>query len=152
MKPNKVFRVLAVVFMLMMLSLSDSKGELTITLPEDPPDEETPGSAIVAQPDKPKKNPPLRLALALSDGSQISGVPDVSSFAIQTTFSKIDIPLKRIKNMKFQEDHKTVSIEFLNGDKLTGVLVSGPIKITTTFGKVSIKIEFIKSITMRIRK
>ena len=93
---------------------------------------------------------PLRLALELSGGSRIIGVPSLSTVAVETPFGKLDIPVKQIKSIRFEKDHETVSVELRNGDKFSGIVGLRELKLVTTFlGEVSIKIQHVRSIEVR---
>ena len=43
-----------------------------------------------------KAEPQLRLALDLVDGSHIIGLPSIDSVPVQTSYAKMDIPLKQL--------------------------------------------------------
>ncbi len=90
-------------------------------------------------------NMPFRLAVDLSDGSRIIGVPSMNSVHVQTSYAEMDLPLKQIRIIMIEDDHETASLEFRNGDKLKGVLSSRPLELETLFGKASIGIEHITS-------
>jgi hypothetical protein len=92
---------------------------------------------------------PLRLELDLVDGSSIIGVPTIKSVAVETTYAKMDIPLKQIVNIKIEDDHETASFELQNGDKLKGVLNLEPIELETVFGEVSLGVQHVTSIHVR---
>ena len=89
---------------------------------------------------------PLRLALDLSDGSHLIGVPNLDSVSVRTPYARMDIPLKQIRSVKMGKDHETASIDMRNGDLLKGVVSLEPTKLRTAFGAVSIGIEIIKEI------
>jgi len=91
-------------------------------------------------------NQPLRLELDLLSGSRVIGIPRIESLPVQTSFAKMDIDLKKIVTVTFDEDHKTASFSLRNGDKLKGVISVEPIKLETLFGKVSIGIEHIRKL------
>ena len=88
----------------------------------------------------------LRLELDLVDGSCVIGTPGIKSVPVQTSYAKMDIPLKQILTLKMGEDHETASLDLQNGDKLKGVINLEPIKLETVFGKVAIGTEYIKDI------
>ena len=93
-----------------------------------------------------KAEPQLRLAIDLIDGSHIIGIPSILSVPVQTSYAKMDVPLKQILSIKMVEDHETASVELQNGDKLKGVVSLAPIKLETAFGKVKIGIEYIREL------
>ena len=49
----------------------------------------------------------LRLELSLADGSRIIGTPAIKSIPVQTSYAKMDVPLKHILTIKIGEDHET---------------------------------------------
>ena len=89
---------------------------------------------------------PLRLSLDLVDGSHVIGVPNIKSVPVQTSYAKMDIPLRQIRSIKIADDHETASLELQNGDKLTAVLGVGPIELGTIFGKTTIGLEHIEQL------
>lgn len=88
----------------------------------------------------------MRLELDLVDGSHIIGVPKIESVPVQTSYARMDVPLKQLINIKMGDDHETASIDLRNGDKIKGVISLAPIKLKTVFGKVFIGIEHIKDL------
>ncbi len=95
---------------------------------------------------KDKEEAQLRLDLDLVDGSHITGTPGIETVPVQTSYAKMDIPLKQILAIKIAEDHETASIDLQNGDKLKGVVNLEPIKLETVFGKVAIGIQHIRGL------
>lgn len=88
----------------------------------------------------------MRVTLELSDGSRVIGIPAISSISVQTTYAKMDIPLKQIQQVSIGGDHKTVAVKMANGDQLTGLLNLRPFELATLFGKVSIAIEHLTTL------
>lgn len=88
--------------------------------------------------------PQVRLELDLVDGSHISGMPNIKSVPVQTSYAKPDLSLRQILTIRFDENHETVSVTMRNGDKLKGVATLGPIELETVSGKVSVGIEQIR--------
>ncbi len=100
----------------------------------------------VAGEDALPKDTSLRLELDLVDGSRIVGTPTITSVPVQTSYSKMDIPLKQIRSLQLGKDRETVAICLQNGDKLTGVITLGPIKMQTVFGLVAIGTEHLQEL------
>ena len=92
---------------------------------------------------------PLRLAIDLVDGSHVIGVPRIKSIPVQTSYSKMDIPLTQIVSIKIHDDHEMASIDLKNGDKLKGVLDLMPLELETLFGKASIGIEHVQGFRIK---
>ncbi|MFC1461389.1 LamG domain-containing protein [Verrucomicrobiota bacterium] len=65
---------------------------------------------------------------------------------MQTTYAKLDIPLKLIVDIKIEDDHERASFQLQNGDKVKGVLNLKPIELETIFGNITVGIEHINSI------
>ncbi|MFC1461199.1 NPCBM/NEW2 domain-containing protein [Verrucomicrobiota bacterium] len=112
----------------------------------------TPESSTIKPESSTIKVPPLRLAIDLVDGSRVIGVPRIKSIPVQSSYAKMDIPLKQIVSIKFHDDHETASIDLQNGDKLKGVLEDlQPLALETIFGKVSIGIEHVQGFRIKTR-
>ncbi|MFZ4397761.1 MAG: LamG domain-containing protein [Kiritimatiellia bacterium] len=88
----------------------------------------------------------LRVMLDLEDGSRVIGTPACSSFPLQTSYAKVEVPLARIAQVSFLADHETVSVQLVNGDLLTGVLNRTPLELTTLFGKAAVPMNQIRSL------
>jgi hypothetical protein len=95
-------------------------------------------------------NQPLRLELELVDGSRIIGTPGINMVPLQTSYAKMDVPLKQILTVRMGEDHETASVNLRNGDKLKGVISLSPITLETVFGKASINIEHIRDLRVML--
>ncbi|MFZ4396693.1 MAG: LamG domain-containing protein [Kiritimatiellia bacterium] len=80
----------------------------------------------------------LRLSVDLVDGSRLIGTPAIETVPVETSYAKMNVPLKQIRMLKIGEDHETVTLDLRNGDKLKGVITLGPIKLQTVFGPVAI--------------
>lgn len=95
---------------------------------------------------KPEKDVPLSLAIDLSDGCRIKGVPAIEAILLKTSFAEVKPALKLIESLKFSEDGKTVVVQFLNGDKLEGSTTVVDITLETLMGKCSIPVKHIAGI------
>ena len=87
--------------------------------------------------------PQFSLELDLVDGSHIVGTPSIKSISVQTSYAKMDIPLKQIVSITFHDDHEMASIDLRNGDKIKGVLDLPPLELATIVGDVSVAIEHV---------
>ena len=95
-------------------------------------------------------NHPLRLALDLSDGSHIIGIPSTASVPVKTSYARMDILLETLRFIKVEADHQTASLELRNGDKLSGVVDFGALDLETIFGKLSIGVEHLHSVEVAL--
>jgi hypothetical protein len=91
---------------------------------------------------------PLQLGLDLVDGSRVIGATSIKSITLQTTYSKINIPLKYILTVRMGEDHETAVVELRNGDKVTGVIDLERTELETLFGRVEVGIEYIREFSV----
>jgi hypothetical protein len=91
-------------------------------------------------------NDTVRLGIELADGSYLVGTPAISSLSIHSSYAAMDIPFKQIGQIKLESDHKTVTLELLNGDKMKGELKLDAFKLETLVGKVSIAVEYVAAI------
>lgn len=71
-----------------------------------------------------------RLGLDLIDGSRVIGVPVLTSVPVQTSYAKMDIPLRQIVSMEFTADYEKVSLALRNGDSLLGLSILRPLAST----------------------
>ncbi len=91
-------------------------------------------------------NPPLSLAVELTDGSRLLGIPAIKSIRIQTPYAKFNIPLQQARSFRIDRDHEIASVELLNGDKLKGALILEQLELAAVFGKVAVEIGYISAI------
>ncbi|MFY9120532.1 MAG: hypothetical protein WAO57_09450, partial [Syntrophomonadaceae bacterium] len=75
----------------------------------------------------------VRLDLDLIDGSRVIGVPVLTSVPVQTSYAKMDIPLRQIVSMEFTADYEKVSLVLRNGDSLLGVVHLEAVSLDTLF-------------------
>jgi hypothetical protein len=74
-------------------------------------------------------NAVCRLVLELTDGSRVVGTPQIATLPLQTDFAKVDVPLERVRSVKFAADHATASVTLANGDRLQGRLALAPLAL-----------------------
>jgi hypothetical protein len=126
------------------LAATVCQAEIAIAVP--PPEEQLkhPSAPSGATPSEIElKVAPLRLAIDLVDGSHIIGVPRITSVPVQTSFAKMDIPLRHIRSIRIEDDHEGASFELQNGDKLKGVLDLKPLELETVFGQITVDVKHI---------
>lgn len=101
--------------------------------------------SVDAAEEETEKSAPIKLALELSDGSRIVGVPEAGTLPFATAYGKMDIALKLVDSLEFSDDRETVTVLFRNGDKLEGALSVKEIKLATLFGEQSIPLKHVVS-------
>lgn len=89
---------------------------------------------------------PIQLAVELSDGSRLIGVPTITSAPIVTTVGKFAVPLEQIATMTFSDDHEGISVALVNGDRLTGVHALSGLRLKGLFGDVTVNPALIRKI------
>ena len=130
------------------IAVTVCRAEIPIVVPGERSDSPSLSSDATPEPST-IKVPPLRLAIELVDGSHVIGVPRIKSIPVQTSYAKMDMPLKQIVSIKVHGDHEMASIYLQNGDKLKGVLDLQPLELETIFGRVSIGIEHMQSLRIK---
>jgi hypothetical protein len=85
----------------------------------------------------------MRLAVDLSDGSRVIGVPENNSIRLRTDFVELVIPLANIDLANWKPDRQTASIRFHNGDLLSGRVIPEPFQLRTLFGAATISMEHV---------
>ena len=90
---------------------------------------------------------PLQFAIELRDGSRLIGRPSITSLPVQTSFGKIELPLKLVERVEFKEDREKVVVSCRNGDQVEGILGLTAVVVNTTFDKVSVKIDQVRAIS-----
>lgn len=92
------------------------KAEIPIEVPVPAERTESPSVSSDATPERSTiKASPLRLTIDLVDGSHVTGVPRIKSIPVQTSYAKMDLPLKQIASINFHDDHERASIAMRNG-------------------------------------
>ena len=105
------------------------------------------GGALVAA-EIAAKVAPLRITLALSDGSKVIGLPELAALSLQTDYSKMEIPLAKIAAVKFDGGATNAAVTLTNGDKLSAVPGIAELRLTTVFGKVTIPLKMVTGLTV----
>jgi hypothetical protein len=86
---------------------------------------------------------PLRLAVDLTDGSHVIGVPGVKVLPLDTPYANMKIEWEKIHSVKIESDHKSVAVELQNGDRIKGTLAMKQLELEAAFGKISIVLDHI---------
>ncbi len=95
----------------------------------------------------------LTIALDLSDGSHVIGIPSFSSVPVRMSYGRMNISLEQILSITFHDDRETATIEMINGDRLTGVVeLQKRIKLITIFGKISVDLEHVRLLAIEAQK
>jgi hypothetical protein len=90
---------------------------------------------------------PIRIAVELRDGSRILGMPGIKTLPVQTSFAKMDVPLKLVEAVEFEDDRETARIRFTNGDELHGFINLSSIRLTTAFADLTVSLTDVARLT-----
>lgn len=102
-----------------------------------------PGPAAAVPESKPGE---YRLAVELSDGSKVVGVPSRAALTLETALGKLDIPVELLRRVQAQPNGETVVAIFANRDQLTGSLSGEPLVLDTLLGKVTVPLPLVRAI------
>ena len=131
------------------VAVTVSEAEIALEAPDPREASERPSTSSGTTPEPSAlKVLPLRLAIDLVDGSRIIGVPTIQSLPVQTSYAKMDIPLKQITSIHIQDDHERASIDLQNGDKFKGMLDLKPLELETIFGKIVVDLQHISLVSV----
>jgi hypothetical protein len=88
---------------------------------------------------------PGQLVFEFADGSRITGTPEVDTLKISAQVADLDVPLKRVRLIEFNDDHMAqVSLE--SGDRLTGRLAAKEIAVKTAEGRIVIPVAQLRQV------
>ena len=80
--------------------------------------------------------PPLQLAVNLADGSRLVGATTLASLPLESeALGSVEIPLEKVRTIKFSPDHESVTVLFANGDTLHGSIGEALVALETSFGE-----------------
>ena len=142
-----ILRYFSVILVGLTTTVCQAEISIEVPPPENPlenlsdPSGATPEAKVV-------KPVPLCLAVDLVDGSLIKGVPVIKSIPFQTSYAKMDIPLKQIASIKIEDNHEAASFALRNGDAIKGIMDLGAIRLETLFGKATVGIEHVTRIAV----
>jgi hypothetical protein len=137
-----ILKYFSVILVALTATVCQAEIAIAVPHPEEPLEHPSAPSGATPEPSALKVTP-LRLAIDFLDGSYIIGVPSITSVPVQTSYAKMEIPLKQILSMEIGEDRETISIDLQNGDKLKGVLDLKPLELETIFGEITVSMEHI---------
>jgi hypothetical protein len=62
-------------------------------------------------------NAPPQLVIALTDGSRLVGTTELAALAVRSVaLGRIEIPLAKVRSVKFGKDHESATVALVNGD------------------------------------
>ena len=134
-------------FLILFLLVSVSFAEIEVPFIGEPDPEIIQTNTAITSPSETKASKAqLKLALELTDGSRVIGVPLISIIPLKTDYGSVDLKLDIIESIDFPENGETVSVSFSNGDQLKGTIDADAIELETLFGKYSIALEHVVSL------
>ncbi|MFC1497654.1 LamG domain-containing protein [Verrucomicrobiota bacterium] len=133
-------------FLILLFLVSVSFAEIEVPFIGEPDPEIIQTNTAITSPSETKASKAqLKLALELTDGSRVIGVPLISIIPLKTDYGSVDLKLDIIESIDFPENGETVSISFANGDQLKGEIGTDAIELETLFGRYSIALKHIVS-------
>ncbi|MCG3148525.1 MAG: hypothetical protein PCFJNLEI_01969 [Verrucomicrobiae bacterium] len=93
------------------------------------------------------KEEPVRIIAILNDGSRLVGETALANLPVNSpTLGQLQIPLAKIRQIKFNAAREAAAIALANGDKLEGVTKLTSLKLTAVFGAVTIPVNTLAEI------
>lgn len=94
---------------------------------------------------------PLQVTVDLTDGSRLIGITKLTSLPVRSeALGKLQIPLAKIRAVKFSRDHESVNVTMTNGDQMKGGLDDLSLELRTCFGEVTIPVEHVTAISISV--
>ncbi len=94
-----------------------------------------------------------RFSVKLTDGSKVIGEMSLETLPLESTvLGKMSIPIKRIRSLKFKDDHQSATVLLENGDKIEGAVGVEDFKLAAMFGEavlpkpVVVELQFLGAI------
>ena len=101
---------------------------------------------IQAEPEM-KNDMEVDATLELKDGSKLIGVALEKSLPVTLDFTKVSIPMGKIRQCEINHKDKSVVISLQNGDRLAGTLDMDKFEINTVLGQLSPEVAQIDRMT-----
>ena len=96
------------------------------------------------------KESPVQLMVCLTDGSRIAGETSLTSLPLRSVaLGKVEIPIEKIRTIKFSADHTSAMVALGNGDKVQGGIETVSLKLRTLVGVVTIPLDKTTEIEVR---
>ena len=96
------------------------------------------------------KESPVQLVVSLTDGSRVAGGTSLASLPLQSgALGKVEIPIEKIRTIKFSADHKSATVSLGNGDKVQGGIEMVSLRLRTLVGVVTIPLDKTTEIEVR---
>ncbi len=88
----------------------------------------------------------VSVEVALVDGSNLVGVPDINMIEVTTTYGEMQLPLRMVRRLTVLEGGKQATFEMRNGDRFEGTVALSAIKLQTIFGSVRLPLEQVATV------
>jgi hypothetical protein len=85
-----------------------------------------------------------RMAIQLSDGSYIMGMPNLASVELRTKLARMNIPYTSISNIEMLGDLESARVRLCNGDVITGILDVGELELQSLLGPLAVNLTQLK--------
>ena len=95
------------------------------------------------------KTAPPQLVINLSDGSRIVGTAELPALAVRSeTLGRIEIPLKKVRGVKFDANHEAATVTLGNGDRMQGAIGVESVAMRTLVGRVTIPLNVVRDLAV----
>ncbi len=92
---------------------------------------------------------PLHLAVTLTDGSTMMGLPALERLRLITDFAVVDVPFEQLECLEIMPDGERATMVLRNGDRLTGVPDLTELRLQALFGAVTVGMEHVVRLSVR---
>jgi hypothetical protein len=97
------------------------------------------------------KAPPVQLTVDLTDGSRVIGTTTLTSLPMRSeALGKIEVPLAKVRAIKFSRDQESVAVTLINGDSVKGGLGDLSLRLRTVFGDITVPVDRVTTIKVSL--
>jgi hypothetical protein len=94
-------------------------------------------------------NTPPQLAVNLTDGSRIVGTAELPALVVRSeALGRIEIPLAKVRGVKFDANHESATVALNNGDRMQGAIGVESVALQTLVGRVTIPLHVVRDLAV----
>ena len=90
----------------------------------------------------------FHVVVFLRDGSQLVGTSQQPTFAFQTSYGHLEVPLEKIRSVTFADSSGAATIEFSNGDLLHGKFPANSFSLESVLGRLELPVQGMARISL----
>jgi hypothetical protein len=104
---------------------------------------------LFALPVMAESNSDVRVTLNLTDGSRVIGIAELPALAVRSeTLGRIEIPLEKVRGVKFDANHESATVTLSNGDRVQGAIGVETLALRTLVGRVTIPLNVVRDLAV----